>query len=164
MPSGSRPRLPMRLSSPEGAPSDDGVQSDGDADPDLPWTDLAGLGSEGDLLHGRGGLSRVGGAGGRAIGGAVPVGAKLLAASARCSDLFPADAAVDHAVAVVAVRVAGDGEAEFERLEDVQPARQGFELAARLCASRLKFSPASDDRGRRVAAVERVRLSFERQN
>lgn len=89
-------------------------------------------------------------------------GPKLQAGSLQCGDLFPYDARVDQGKVTVFVTVDANGRASFREISRVSPPNQGFEMAARFCAERLRFHPAFDEHGKRRSSSTAVRLSFQR--
>jgi hypothetical protein len=108
--------------------------------------------------HGRGAATRGGGerygAGGRK--------ARLLAGGAPCSGFFPHAAEDDAGAVTVVVEVTSRGAPGRARVVAESPSGQGFAAAARACASRLAFEPATDALGAPTAAESVLKLRFAR--
>lgn len=121
----------------------------------------SGFGTAGSA-HARGGHGKAGGTDGApAAPGSRKVPARLLA-SHTCDDLFPYSARSEAGSVTVLVTVSPSGSPESSQVLQVSPPGQGFELAAKACASRFKFLPARDPSHHRVRSSSRVQVRFSR--
>jgi hypothetical protein len=113
--------------------------------------------------HGGSGSSRGAGSGFSNGAGHQATKARLLRAQS-CADLFPFSAESEHGVVELAVKVSHTGYGSVEGVRASSPDGQGFEQAARACATRLRFAPAIDAGGEPMASLSVIRLRFDRLN
>jgi outer membrane biosynthesis protein TonB len=91
-------------------------------------------------------------------------GPALLPAGSSCAADFPYRARADHGEVQVMVDVDAGGHAHVTNIMVERPYGQGFAAAARSCAQHLRFDPAVDQTGARVAGGAKLRLRFDRRS
>jgi hypothetical protein len=116
-------------------------------------------GAWGTAGHGRGAAGRGAAGAGNGSGAHGPM---LLAADEPCRGLFPYSARAGHGEVTVVLDVTQTGVPHHPRVARELPAGQGFAVAARACAERLRFLPAVDPSGRPIESRSMVRLHFAR--
>lgn len=89
-------------------------------------------------------------------------GPTLVAWSNPCAGFFPSGAHTAHGTVQVEVEVGVNGQPAGARVMAEEPRGEGFGGAARACAERLRFRPATSTSGTPVAGRARLLLRFDR--
>jgi TonB family protein len=89
-------------------------------------------------------------------------GPQLLATRDPCAGYFPGTAAANRGDVQLAIDVDAQGHARAREIMLESPRGQGFEKAAKACASQLRFAPALDTQGHPVSGRARIALRFHR--
>ncbi len=114
----------------------------------------------GTAAHGLGGSTAASGRSGTGSGRLLTP--RLLAATYRCSDLFPYSAKKDSQDLTLDLDVGPSGTARVRRVREARQVELDFVLAARSCAQRLRFAPAKDESGQATQGRATLRLHFSR--
>ena len=117
-------------------------------------------GAREQLAAGSGTSARVGSGGQGA--GALLRGPRLLATHDPCAGFFPGTAQAKRGQVQLSIDVDAEGHPHPMQTLLELPLGQGFESAAKACATHLHFAPALDAQGHPVSARARIALRFER--